>query len=233
VRPGLGLSADAEQPLPNQAPGDRNTIVQGPLYLLAGTTSDVRATLPARYITLTYQVPREQNICVQELRVFSPSARSDPGLELGDDLSALTADTGTYSVNGQDAPLLSILKSGGTNYARLRLLVDPAGCGTTCLSLANDLSIASEATAAGMKILLDIECSDSPTSAAAQATPAAWAGQPLPQLASTVQAYTQSVIRSFAMNGTPVSQVAIGNEITQGMLWQFTRLATASAAAAP
>ena len=172
-----GLSPDAEQPLPNQAPGDRNTIVQGPLYLLAGTTSDVRATFPARYITLTYQVPREQNICVQELRVFSASARSDPGLELGDDLSALTADTGTYSVNGQNAPLLSILQSGGTNYARLRLLVDPAGCGTTCLSLANDLSIASKATAAGMKLLLDIEYSDSPTSSAAQATPTAWAGQ--------------------------------------------------------
>lgn len=45
------------------------TIVRGPLYLLAGPASDVSATLPARYITLTYQVPRKQNICVQELLV--------------------------------------------------------------------------------------------------------------------------------------------------------------------
>ena len=74
------LSPDDEQPLPNQAAGDRNTIVQGPLYLLADTASDVSATLPARYITLTHQVPREQNICVQELRVFSPSAQPDPAL---------------------------------------------------------------------------------------------------------------------------------------------------------
>jgi hypothetical protein len=60
------------------------------------------------------------------------------------------------------------------------------------------------------KILLDIEYSDSPTSSAAQATPAAWAGQSLP---GTVRAYTESVIKAFALNGTPVAQVAIGNEI--------------------
>ncbi|MGH3404000.1 MAG: glycosyl hydrolase 53 family protein [Streptosporangiaceae bacterium] len=212
-----GLSPNDEQPLPNQAVGERNTIVQGPLYLFAGTASDVNATVPARYVTLTYQVPREQNICVQELRVFSPRAQPDSGLELGDDLSGLPADTGIYTVNGQSAPLLSILKSGGTNYARLRLLVNPAGCGSTCL--ANDLVTAAKVKTAGMKILLDIEYSDSPASSTAQATPAAWAGQSLPQLTSTVRAYTRSVIKAFAMNGTPVSQVAIGNEITQGFLW--------------
>src|SRR6201996_5079177 len=60
-----GLSPGHETPLPHQAADDRNTIVQGPLYLFA--------TVAARYVTLTYQVPREQDICVQELRVFSTS----------------------------------------------------------------------------------------------------------------------------------------------------------------
>jgi arabinogalactan endo-1,4-beta-galactosidase len=220
-----GITRGDQTPLPNQAGGDRNPVAAGPLSLFAGTASDVNATVPARYVTLTYQVPREQNICVQELRIFSPTAETDPGLELGDDLSDLPADTGTYTVNGQSAPLLSILRSGGTNYARLRLLVNPAGCGSTCLSLANDLATASELKAAGMKILLDIEYSDSPTSSTAQATPAAWAGQSPPRLASTVRSYTQSVIEAFATNGTPVSQVAIGNEITQGFLWPTGHLA--------
>ena len=227
-----GLSPGDEQPLPHQAAGDRNTIVQGPLYLFTGSAADVGATVPARYVTLTYQVPREQNICVQELRLFSPTARSAPGLQLGDDLSTLTADTGTYTVNGQRAPLLSILRSGGTNYARLRLLVNPAGCGSSCLSLANDLSIATQVKAAGLKILLDLEYSDAPASSTAQATPAAWAGQSLPQLASTVRAYTQSVIQSFAVNGTPVAQVAIGNQITQGLLWPTGQLVTGPAGSA-
>jgi arabinogalactan endo-1,4-beta-galactosidase len=221
-----GITKPGQTPFPNQAPGGRNGIVQGPLYLFAGTPSDVTATVPARYVTLRYQVPREQNICVQELRVFSTTAAATPGLELGDDLSGLTAGGGSYTLNGQPTPLLSILRSGGANYARLRLLVNPTGCGTTCLSLANDLSIASEVKSAGMKILLDIEYSDSPTSSTAQATPAAWAGQTLPQLAATVRAYTESVIKAFAMNGTAVSQVSIGNEITQGMLWSTGQIVT-------
>ncbi len=114
-----GLSPDHETPLPHQAAGDRNTIVQGPLYLFAGSTADPAATVAARYVTLTYQVPREQDICVQELRAFSTSAESRPALELGDDVSGATASTSSYTVNGQAAPLLSILRSGGTNYGRL------------------------------------------------------------------------------------------------------------------
>jgi len=35
-----GLSPDHETPLPHQAAGDRNTIVQGPLYLFAGSAAD-------------------------------------------------------------------------------------------------------------------------------------------------------------------------------------------------
>src|SRR6202034_4514580 len=103
-------------------------------------------------------------------------------------------------------------------------LVTPTDCGDGCLSLANDLAAATQLKQAGMKILLDIEYSDSPTSSAAQATPAAWAGQPLTTLASTVRSYTKSVLAAFAGNGTPVSQVAIGNDITQGFLWPAGRL---------
>ncbi len=220
-----GLSPDHETPLPHQAAEDRNTIVQGPLYLFAGSAADPAGTVAARYVTLTYQVPREQDICVQELRVFSASAESRPGLELGDDVSGQAGDTigGTtsYSVNGQAAPLLSILRSGGTNYGRLQLLVDPAG---GSMGLASDLAAASQLKAAGMKVFLDIEYSDSPTSSTAQATPAAWAGQPLATLAGTVRSYTQSVIKAFAGNGTPVSQVQIGNDVTQGFLWPTGRL---------
>jgi arabinogalactan endo-1,4-beta-galactosidase len=221
-----GLRPGHETPLPHQAAGDRNTIVQGPLYLFAGSAADPGATVAARYLTLTYQVPREQDICVQELRAFSTSAESRPGLELGDDVSGQMGDpgggTGSYTVNGQAAPLLSILRSGGTNYGRLQLLVNPAG---GSMSLASDLAAATQLKAAGMKVFLDLEYSDSPTSSTAQATPAAWAGQPLATLARTVQSYTASVLRAFAANGTPVAQVQIGNDVTQGLLWPTGQLA--------
>jgi len=210
-----GRSPNHETALPNQAAGDRNTIVQGPLYLFA--------SVDARYVTLTYQVPREQDICVQELRVFSTRAESRPGLELGDDVSGLASDTSSYTVNGQAAPLVNILRSGGTNYGQLRLLVNP-GSSDSSLSLASELGAATRLKAAGMKVSLDIEYSDSPTSSTAQATPAAWAGQPLATLARTVQGYTTSVVKAFAANGTPVSQVQIGNDITQGLLWPAGQL---------
>ncbi|HEY6499369.1 MAG TPA: glycosyl hydrolase 53 family protein, partial [Streptosporangiaceae bacterium] len=221
-----GLSPGHETPLPDQAAGDRNTIVQGPLYLFAGSAADPGATVAARYVTLTYQVPREQDICVQELRAFSASAESRPGLELGDDVSGAIGDAGSgtssYTVNGQAAPLLSILRSGGTNYGRLQLLVNPA---SGSMGLAGDLAAATQLKAAGMKVFLDLEYSDSPTSSTAQATPAAWAGQPLATLARTVQSYTASVLRAFAANGTPVAQVQIGNDVTQGLLWPTGQLA--------
>src|SRR6201996_7734959 len=209
-----GLSPGHETPLPGQAALTRNTIVQGPLYLFA--------SVAARYVTLTYQVPREQDICVQELRVFSTSAESRPGLELGDDVSGATSG-GSYTVNGQAAPLLSILRSGGTNYGRLPLLVNP-GADNSALDLASDLAAATQLKAAGMKVFLDLEYSDAPTSSTAQATPAAWAGQPLATLARTVQSYTTSVLKSFAANGTPVAQVQIGNDVTQGLLWPTGQL---------
>jgi arabinogalactan endo-1,4-beta-galactosidase len=219
-----GMTAAARTPFPNQAAGDRNTIVQGPLYLFSGVPSDRAATVPARYVTLTYHVPREQNICVQEFRVFSSNAVRAPNLELGADVSGLGSDTAAYTVDGQSATPLSILRDGGTNDVRLRLLVNPSGCGSACPDLANDLTIATQARRAGMRILLDLEYSDSDTSSSAQPTPAAWAGQPLPQLARSVRRYTESVIRAFAANGTPVSEVAIGNEITQGFLWPTGKL---------
>jgi hypothetical protein len=87
-----GITRPGQAAFPHQSPRNRNPIVQGPLYLFAGTAADATATVRARYVTLTYQVPREQNICVQELRVFSAAAESRPDLELGDDLSSLASD---------------------------------------------------------------------------------------------------------------------------------------------
>jgi hypothetical protein len=57
-----GLTPQGGIPFPHQAAADRNAIVQGPLYLFAGSGSDVSATVRARYVTLHFQVPREQSM---------------------------------------------------------------------------------------------------------------------------------------------------------------------------
>jgi arabinogalactan endo-1,4-beta-galactosidase len=240
-----GITRPDQAAFPNQAAGGSNAIAQGALYLFAGTSSNVAVTVPARYVTLTYQVPREETICVQEFRVFAPAtAQQSSRLELGSDLSTLISDTGTYTLDGQKMPILSIFRSGGMNYIRLRLWVNPVSgffgtpseppfCAPAyCPDLANDLTMASEAKAAGLKLLLDIHYSDTWADPQHQNVPGAWGGETLSQLASSMHDYTKSVVQAFAANGTPVSQVAIGNEITQGLLWQFTTLTAPTSAGA-
>ena len=73
--------------------------------------------------------------------------------------------------------------------------------------------------AAGGKLYLDIHYSDFWADPQHQDIPAAWQGQDLPQLTNTVRAYTQSVIKAFAAQHTPVDMVSIGNEIRNGILW--------------
>ncbi|GAA5179341.1 hypothetical protein GCM10023322_09030 [Rugosimonospora acidiphila] len=220
-----GVNRPDQTPLPHQAPGDRNGIVQGPLYLFAGSAADADTTVKARYVTLHYQVPREQNICVQEFRVFSDTATSDPTLQLGGDLTGLVADDAQpWSSGGTTESMLSILTSGGMNYGRVRLLVNPTDCGATCADLTNGLAVAKRLKAAGMKVSLELDYSDTPTSSAAQPIPAAWSGQSLSTLARSVRDYTRSVIAAFAANGTPVAEVSLGNDISQGMLWPSGQL---------
>ena len=210
-----GVSSNQMTPLPNEAAGDRNTIIQGPLYLFAGTSPT--ATVRARYVTLTYEVPREQNICVQEFRVFSTSAVSDPALELGAQFAnpvAATTPSGD-SIGGQADSALNILRDGGANTARIPLYLDATGCNPDCTELDQALVLATAARAAGEKVVLDLKLAQSDGSTA---TPAAWAGQDLTTLSGTVQQYAQRMLHAFGANGTPVARVALGSSLDQGIL---------------
>lgn len=230
-----GVSRPGQSAFPHQAAQGGNPIAEGALYLFAGTPADAATTVRARYVTLTYEVPREEDISVQEFRVFSANAEQAAQLELGADLSTLISDNGTYTLDGTAEPILSIFRTGGLNYVRLRIWVNPGSpdCSpANCPDLANDLTMAKEIHAAGMKLLLDFHYSDTWADPQHQNVPAAWTGETLPQLASTIHDYTESVVKAFAANGTPADQVAIGNEITQGTLWSATKATTAAAAGA-
>ena len=108
------------------------------------------------------------------------------------------------------------MKENGANYVRMRLWVNPP---PGYSDLASDLALARSVHAAGMKIYLDIMYSDFWADPQHQDIPAAWQGQDLAQLTTTVQSYTQQVISAFAQQGTPVDLVSIGNEIRNGILW--------------
>ena len=63
--------------------------------------------------------------------------------------------------------------------------------------------------------MLDLELSQG---AGSTATPAAWTGEGLQGTSATVEQYAQRMLQAFAANGTPVTRVALGSSLDQGLL---------------
>jgi arabinogalactan endo-1,4-beta-galactosidase len=172
----------------------------------------------ARYAEITVYSDTGANVCVGEFRAYGPDP-AKAGMDLGTDLSFTQQELAagaTFSDNGHAGTPVQITREAGANYVRMRLWVDPpAGYS----DLATDLALARQVRAAGMKIYLDIMYSDFWADPAKQNIPAAWQGQDVAQLTSTVRSYTQGVIQAFARQGTPADMVSIGNEIRNGILW--------------
>lgn len=143
---------------------------------------------------------------------------------VGADFSSLLhqeASQQTFSYEGVEAPLEDILSANGVNYSRIRLWVDPEP-GSNDLSAA--LELAKRSDAAGMQILLNLHYSDTWADKANQEVPRAWATLNQEEMVTTVRSYTEKVVGAFAEQGTPVSIVQIGNEVTYGMLWSWGKI---------
>jgi arabinogalactan endo-1,4-beta-galactosidase len=172
----------------------------------------------ARYAQLTVYSGTGADVCVGELRAYGPDPAA-AGMDFGADLSFTPQELAAgaqFTYRGQQQSPVTIMRENGANYVRMRLWVNPpAGYS----DLATDLALARQVRAAGMRIYLDIMYSDFWADPQHQNIPAAWQGQDLAQLTSTVQSYTQQVIGAFAKQGTPVDMVSIGNEIRNGILW--------------
>jgi arabinogalactan endo-1,4-beta-galactosidase len=172
----------------------------------------------ARYAELTVYSDTGADVCVGEFRAFGPDAAA-AGMDFGTDLSFTPQELAAgaaFSYNGRRGTPVTITREAGANYVRMRVWVNPpAGYS----DLASDLALARQVHAAGMKIYLDIMYSDFWADPQHQDIPAAWAGQDLGQLTTTVRSYSQQVVTAFARQGTPVDLVSIGNEIRNGILW--------------
>ena len=172
----------------------------------------------ARYAEITVYSDTGADVCVGEFRMYGPDPAA-AGLDFGTDLSFTPQELvagARFSYHGQQQSPVTIMKENGANYVRMRLWVNPP---PGYSDLASDLALARSVHAAGMKIYLDIMYSDFWADPQHQDIPAAWQGQDLAQLTTTVQSYTQQVISAFARQGTPADLVSIGNEIRNGILW--------------
>ncbi|MBT2450559.1 glycosyl hydrolase 53 family protein [Streptomyces sp. ISL-43] len=132
-------------------------------------------------------------------------------LKKGEDLG------GVYRTSGGAAgDALTILKSAGANYGRLKVWVNPADGYN---DKARVLATAKRIKAQGMKLLVDFHYSDIWADPGAQTKPAAWSGHSYAQLTTDVYQHTHDVLNALKAQGTTADMVQIGNETNTGMLW--------------
>ena len=130
---------------------------------------------------------------------------------------------------GKEGELLSILKANGVNSIRVRLWRDPHdengesyGAGTCDLSHA--LKLGKRIKEAGMHFLLDIHYSDFWCDPNRQIPPKAWQNYSFDQILTAVDAYSEAVLTAFKLNDCMPDMIQVGNEITNGILWDYGKL---------
>jgi len=120
--------------------------------------------------------------------------------------------------------LLTIMKSHGFNYIRLRTFVDPkASDGYDKTNGYDDIThtvdFGKQIKAACMGLLVDFHYSDNWADPGKQCVPVAWQGYTtIADLATAVHDYTKDAITKLIAGGARPDMVQIGNETTPGML---------------
>jgi arabinogalactan endo-1,4-beta-galactosidase len=143
---------------------------------------------------------------------------------LGADLSFLAqleASGATYTENGQARDPVRLLRAKGIDTVRLRLWNTPASGHD---DLAETVRMAQRARAAGLRILLDIQYSDTWADPGHQTKPAAWKGLDFDELRKSVRSYTATAVGALRMANALPEVIQIGNEITAGFLWDDGRV---------
>jgi arabinogalactan endo-1,4-beta-galactosidase len=160
----------------------------------------------------------------------TPPVVTPPSVQLaakGADISWLTqmenAGLKFYNAGGVQEDCIKILKDLGMNTIRLRVWVNPTGgwCNT-----ADMVAKAVRAKNMGMKLLIDFHYSDSWADPGKQTKPAAWVGQDLNGLKTSVYNHTASVLASLKSSGITPEWVQVGNETNDGMLWPDGKAST-------
>ena len=130
-----------------------------------------------------------------------------------------------YYDNGEERDLLAIMKSYDVDTIRIRLWNDPwsetgesYGAGEN--DLKTSLEIAKRVTAAGFGVLLNFHYSDFWADPGKQIKPKAWADYGVKELEQAVYDYTLESMRTFLDAGVNITMVQVGNELSNGLLWQ-------------
>lgn len=142
------------------------------------------------------------------------------GFAKGADVSWLTEleSNGTlfYDANGKSQECMALLRDLGMNSIRLRVWVNPDGgwCGKDDV-----VAKAWRAQKLGMRLMIDFHYSDTWADPSKQYVPAAWKDYTFEQMKQAVADHTRDVLTALKERNIDVEWVQVGNETSDGMLW--------------
>ena len=150
----------------------------------------------------------------------------------GMDLSTLMeveACGGKFYDSGKQGDAVEILKKYGMNLVRLRLWNDPYsedgtpyGAGTN--DLARTIEMAKRLRNAGIDWMLDFHYSDFWADPGKQTIPKAWRDLQPEGLEQAIYDFTYRVLGTLTAEGLLPKIVAVGNELSKGLLWPYGRV---------
>ena len=132
-----------------------------------------------------------------------------------------------YTSEGAEMDCPALMKSLGFNSLRFRVWVNPENGWNGKDDLLKKCLRAKELE---MNIMIDFHYSDSWADPGKQNIPQAWKDYDLDKLASAVADHTSDVLNMLKSKGIDVAWVQVGNEVTNGMLWEVGRVKDQNAA---
>lgn len=190
-------------------------------FQLKNQVSDHIVLLPFNILFSYFAIMRTILILIL-LSSFSPAQSGE--LIRAADLSfweQLNDNNAKFYNHGAETPLLGIFSEAGFTHIRLRTWHTPAAGYN---DIESTLKTAHAAKDAGLKLYLDFHYSDWWADPGQQNKPAAWAAIEFEQLVDSIYSYTFHVVSALNAQGTPPEIVQIGNEISNGFLWDTGRI---------
>lgn len=121
-----------------------------------------------------------------------------------------------YNASGKATECMALLRDLGMNSIRLRVWVNPKDGWNG----KNDVvAKAWRAQQLGMRLMIDFHYSDTWADPGKQGVPAAWKNYDFEQMKQAVADHTKDVLNALKARGVNVEWVQVGNETTDGMLW--------------
>lgn len=153
--------------------------------------------------------------------VWAESPETTASFAYGADVSWITQMEASgkkfYNNAGTQMECMTLLKSLGINSIRLRVWVNPTGGWNNA---ADVLIKAKRANDLGLRLMIDFHYSDTWADPGKQTKPAAWTNLSFTDLKTSVATHTSQVLTLLKDNSITPEWVQVGNETSNGMLWE-------------